>query len=96
MQRLSVEQVAILSTLWQTEKYLQFDADCEFETNEDKVRTLIDDMGWDVEEIEPIVEELQYWGYVDKEWSVTIPGRQYLRTSEHRIPEQKNFCGLRV
>lgn len=76
MQRLSVEQVAILKLL----KELEEGISVEFDTNREYVKLVCIREAWDIEEIEPIVEELQYWGYVDTDWNVTIPGRQYLKT----------------
>lgn len=76
MQRLSAEQVAILKLL----KELEEGISVEFDTNREYVDYYCVSESINLNEIKPIVEELQYWGYVDTEWNVTIPGRQYLKT----------------
>lgn len=82
MQRLSVEQVAILSILYELEfKEILIDGKTlEEETNESRFEKIKPNMDLDTKEIDDTIEELQYWKYIDENCNLTVLGRQYLKT----------------
>lgn len=98
MQRLSVEQVVILTIL------NEFDIAEEYQlnknnklveiSNKERLENFIEENDWNDIEVDNIVEELQYWKYIDKAYKLTIPGRQYLRTGPEGL-EQGNYIGTK-
>ena len=82
MQKLSVEQVAILTILYDLEfkATLLDEKTLEEETNRDRFAEKEPNMDFEKKEIEDIIEELQYWGYINEDYDLTVLGRQYLKT----------------
>lgn len=82
MQKLSVEQVAILTILYELEfkEILWDNKTLEEETNEARFAKIKPNMDLEKKEIDDIVEELQYWGYINENHNLTVLGRQYLKT----------------
>lgn len=96
MQRLSVEQVAILTIL------NEFDVAEEYHLNKynkvvevpnkERLDDFVKENDWNYREVDNIVEELQYWKYIDKNCKLTIPGRQYLKTGPEDLMSGKGNC----
>lgn len=95
MQRLSVEQVATLTALYESQKdeYIFDGSEVKEMTNADRLDDIIQKYKWEIDNSDKILEELQYWGYIDENLDVTVPGRQYLKTGPDSMTDviTKNY-----